>query len=60
MRAQLYTLQLAYCPVSNQEAEWIKNDPDVQSCISQSKLYMIGQREEAKFVFDKIYLCGEK
>jgi hypothetical protein len=38
--------------VSNQEAEWLKDDSGVQDCISQSKLYMIGQRKEAKFVFD--------
>lgn len=52
MRAQLHTLQLVYCPVSNQEAEWIKDDPEVQTCIGQSKLYMIAQGKEAKFVFD--------
>lgn len=53
MRVQLNFLRLVYCPISNQEAEWIKNDPGVQSWISQSKLYMIGQREEAMFVFDE-------
>jgi hypothetical protein len=53
MKAQIHTLQLVYCPVSNQEAEWIKDDPDVQKSISHSNLYMIGQRAEAKYVFNE-------
>lgn len=52
MRSQINILRLVYPPVSNQEAEWIKDDPEVQTVISNSNLYMICQRPEAFFMFD--------
>jgi hypothetical protein len=51
MKAQLNALKLVFPPLSNQEAEWLKDDPDVQAILKSSNLYMIGQRREAKFVY---------
>jgi hypothetical protein len=53
MKYLLNTLKLVYPPISNQEAEWLKNDPDVQNEIKLSNLYMICQREETFFEFDQ-------
>jgi len=52
MRYQLHELELVYPPVSNQEAEWIKNDPEVFEEVSKSNLYFIGQRPETFFLFE--------
>ena len=46
MKSQINLLRLVYPPISNQEAEWLKDDPEVQECIKTSNLYMICQREE--------------
>jgi hypothetical protein len=46
------TLKLVYPPVSNQEAEWVKSDPDVADLIRSSDFYLIGTRAEA--VFDEV------
>lgn len=43
------SLQLQYPPISNQEAEWLKEDPEVVERMKRSRLYMIGQREELLF-----------
>jgi hypothetical protein len=43
------SLQLQYPPISNQEAEWLKEDPEVVSLMKKSRLYMIGQRQELLF-----------
>ncbi|MNK41019.1 hypothetical protein D3C87_596770 [compost metagenome] len=51
MRSQLHQLELVYPPISNQEAEWIKDDPAVQEQISKSNLYFIGQKPETFFLF---------
>ncbi|MFW6145589.1 MAG: hypothetical protein ACOC4Y_02190 [bacterium] len=53
MKVQLHFLKLVYPPISNQEAEWVKNIPEVQEVISRSNLYMIGQRHESKFIIDE-------
>ncbi len=53
MKAQIHALRLIYCPISNQEAEWIKDDSEVQHTIGQSNLYMIAQRAEARFLFNE-------
>ncbi len=72
MRSQVHSLELVYPPISNQEAEWLKDDPLVEKEISKSHLYFIGQKPETFFHFDdnvqevlkkeqKIYLtlkCG--
>jgi hypothetical protein len=57
-RSQLNFLELVYPPVSNQEAEWIKDDVDVQNVLSQSNLYMIGQRQEIYFKYKCVSECG--
>lgn len=49
MKVQLHILKLVYPPISNQEAEWLKDDPDVREELKYSNLYMIGQRAESKF-----------
>ena len=46
-RVQLNTLELVYRPISNQEAEWVKEDKEVLDLLKESKLYMIGRRAEA-------------
>ncbi|MDH6252454.1 hypothetical protein M2347_002181 [Chryseobacterium sp. H1D6B] len=51
MRSQIHQLELVYPPVSNQEAEWLKDFPDVQKEISKSNLYFIGQKPETFFEF---------
>lgn len=52
MHVQLNYLKLMYPPISNQEAEWIKDDPIVKDQLKTSRLYMIGQRHEAKFLIN--------
>ncbi|AZB17628.1 hypothetical protein EG352_07530 [Chryseobacterium indologenes] len=51
MRSQLHQLELVYFPISNQEAEYVKDNPEVQELISQSNLYFIGQKPETYFEF---------
>ncbi|GAA5140880.1 hypothetical protein GCM10023213_24170 [Prosthecobacter algae] len=48
-KVAIHTLSLAFSPLSNQECEWLKDDPDVHALHNESKLYMIGQRVEVKF-----------
>lgn len=43
------SLRLVYPPVSNQEAEWLKRDPEVAKIIQDSSLYMIAARKEIRF-----------
>lgn len=42
-------LRLAYVPVSNQEADWVRTDEDVETLIRQSDFYVIGIRELVMF-----------
>lgn len=49
----LHKFELVYPPMSNQEAEWFKDDPDVREAIQKSNLYVIGQRPEAFYRYDK-------
>lgn len=51
MKSQINILQLVYPPISNQEAEWLKDDQEVQEEIKNSNLYMICQRAEAFFKY---------
>ena len=53
MKVQLHFLKLVYPPISNQEAEWLKDIPEVQEKLRHSNLYMIGQRHESKFIIDE-------
>jgi hypothetical protein len=50
-RVQINFLKLVYPPITNQEAEWLKDDEEAQERLRQSNLYMIGQREEAVFKY---------
>lgn len=49
MKKQINILKLVYPPISNQEAEWFKDDPEVADVLRESNLYMIVQRHESKF-----------
>lgn len=49
MRSQIHFLELVYPPISNQEADWFWEDPEVRAEVAQSKLYMIGQRHEVMY-----------
>ncbi|WP_233900947.1 hypothetical protein [Tenacibaculum piscium] len=51
MRSQLHSLELVYPPISNQEAEWLKNDIEVIEQIKKSKLYFIAQKDKTEFTF---------
>lgn len=48
--SKLSLLELVYPPISNQEAVWLKDDPEVKARIQQSDFYMIAARAEIKFV----------
>jgi hypothetical protein len=52
MRSQLHELELIYPPVSNQEAEWVKNDIEVLAELKKSNLYFIGQKPETFYFFE--------
>lgn len=43
-------LETVYPPISNQEAIWLQNDPEVEALLRQSDFYMIGGRAEAKYL----------
>ena len=58
MRGQLHYLELVYPPITNQEAEWVKDDPLVQEAIAKSSLYFIGQKPETFYEFDGTALQG--
>ncbi len=47
-RNQICTLCLVHPPISNQEAEWLREDGGLQATLRESNLYMIGRRAEAK------------
>jgi hypothetical protein len=47
LNVMLSTLRLAYPPVSNFEAESVKEVPGVEQMIRESDFYMIGTRAEA-------------
>jgi len=53
MRSQVHHISLIYPPISNQEAEWLKDDPEVQEILSGSQLYFIGQKPESIFTFEE-------
>lgn len=49
MNVMLSTLQLVYPPVSSFEADFLKEDPDVEALIRTSDFYMIAMRPEVLF-----------
>lgn len=42
-------LRLVFPPLSNQEADWLWEDKEVRELVKESKLYMIGHREQLVF-----------
>lgn len=49
-KSKLTFLETVYPPISNQEAVWLENDPEVEELLRKSDFYMIGGRAEAKYV----------
>lgn len=49
MKHMVNELKLVFPPLSNREAFWLSEDEGVKKQVSESKLYMLGQREEAFF-----------
>lgn len=49
-KSKLTFLETVYPPISNQEAVWLQNDPEVEAQLRQSDFYMIGGRAEAKYL----------
>ena len=41
-KSKLSLLETVYPPISNQEAVWLQNDPEVEALLRQSDFYMIG------------------
>lgn len=48
-RSKISRLELVYPPISNQEAVWLQDDPEVQAEMRHSDFYMIAGRAEARF-----------
>lgn len=48
-RSKISMLELVYLPMSNQEAVWFKDDPEIEALLRKSDFYVIGGRPEAKF-----------
>lgn len=49
-KSKVTFLETVYPPISNQEAVWLQNDPEVEALLRQSDFYMIGGRAEAKYL----------
>lgn len=49
-KSKVTFLETVYPPISNQEAVWLQNDPEVEALLRQSDFYMIGGRAQAKFL----------
>ncbi|WP_322925107.1 hypothetical protein [Paenibacillus campi] len=55
----LNPLQLAFPPISEQEADWLWNDTQVHEIVKEPKLYVIGHRKELFFVNFKFETATE-
>ena len=44
-RTKFTILELVYPPISNQEAEWLMGDPEVEERLRTSDFYLIGARQ---------------
>ncbi len=53
MKSQLHRLDLIYPPVSNQEAEWLRNENEVKEQLKHSNLYFVAQKPETFFLLDE-------
>lgn len=49
-KSKMTGLQMVYPPISNQEAVWLQDVPEVEELLRQSDFYMIAARAEAKFL----------
>lgn len=49
-KSKVTFLETVYPPISNQEAIWLQNDPEVEALLRQSDFYIIGGRAEAKYL----------
>ncbi|ESZ57104.1 hypothetical protein NL532_29120 [Mesorhizobium sp. C120A] len=49
-KSKLTILETVYPPISNQEAVWLQNDPEVEALFRQSDFYVIAGRAEAKYL----------
>ncbi|MFH5181607.1 hypothetical protein ACHHV8_02635 [Paenibacillus sp. TAB 01] len=58
MKLLINKLNLVYPPITNQEGAWLWNVPEVRDFVKGSKLYMIGHREELKFINEQFISEG--
>lgn len=49
-KSKVTLLETVYPPISNQEAIWLQNDPEVEALLRKSDFYMIGGRVQAKYL----------
>jgi hypothetical protein len=49
-KSKMTALQTVYFPISNQEAVWLQDIPEVEELLRRSDFYMIAARAEAKFL----------
>ena len=56
-RIGFHGLKLVYPPITNQEGAWLYKVPKVREILRDSKLYVLGQREE--LLFDEWSVCEE-
>src|ERR1041385_7786692 len=49
-KAKMTALRTVYPPISNQEAVWLQDIPEVEALLRRSDFYMIAARAEAKFL----------
>lgn len=52
LNAMINTLSLVYTPVSNQEADWLLQDAEVEKLLRSSDFYLLGTRAEVQFDAD--------
>jgi len=49
-RSKMTSLEMVYPPISNQEAVWLQDVPEVEDLLRRSDFYMIAARAEARFL----------
>lgn len=49
-KSKLTFLETVYPPISNQEAVWLQDVPEVEALLRESDFYMIGGRAEARYL----------
>jgi protoheme ferro-lyase len=53
MKSQVHRLDLIYPPVTNQEAEWLRDNKEVKEQLKYSNLYFVAQKPETFFQLDE-------